>query len=127
MSAHIVAKMSERDGVPAAAVGTEAEKLYQTIMAAVTEAKAEKVPDFQAQCQAFGTCSPADIPAASESFYQFMLTDIGEAFWKENSINLVRLLPDPMKRKALMEASGLIAKPKVGDDHASSRLIAMRR
>jgi hypothetical protein len=106
--------MSERDGVIAAASGKEAEKLYGTIMAAVTEAKPEKVAEFQAQCQSFGTCTPAEIPAASESFYQFMITDIGEAFWKDNSINLVRLLPDGLKRKALMEASGLLAKPKVG-------------
>ena len=104
----------ERLGVPEAAVGAEAEKLYQTVMAAINEVKPEKANDFMEKCRVYGQCGAKETEAEATVFYQFVLTDIGQPFWQEHKINLVRLLPDPEKRKSLMEASGLIVKPKPG-------------
>ena len=105
--------------VPSAAEGPDAEAVYAKIMAAVTVAAPSKVGDFGARCKAYGSAPTAHSKTGAADFYMWLVSNMGSKFVQAELVDLVRLMPEEVKRRDLLETAGLI-KPQ-----ASASLFGM--
>ena len=93
--------------VPLFAKGATADKILTDLLVEVEKVKEGESDAFKQQCRDFGV-APVDWSMQAANFLQYLNESFGEVWSKAQLPNIVRLLPDVEKRRALLVQSELL-------------------
>jgi hypothetical protein len=66
-----------------------------------------KTDEFKGWCGCFGQCPAEETEPKAADFHQYLLTNLGPEFITLHMPQLVRLIPEEVKRAALLKSSGV--------------------
>jgi hypothetical protein len=95
--------------VPDHAKGPDAEAIFKKIMAAVQAKNPAQVEKFNKGCRGFGKSTPEMILPHAKAYYDFLVAEFSLDFTNQLIPELVKLIDDYEKRRALMAAANLLA------------------
>jgi hypothetical protein len=105
--------------VPDHAKGPDAEAISKKVMGAVQAKNPSQVEKFKKGCHGFGKSAPEMIVPHAKAYYQFLVAEFSLEFTNQLIPELVKLIDDYEKRRALMDAANLLAPPAPGIAGAS--------